>query len=843
MGNPWIARFDSSSSSSSSTRPSSPSAEKKEEDGTKRKKKSNFLTDPATYHNHSSSAFERHFATMGTRAWAYWTFITGERIKRKEKFFIQNGGFLLQQKISSCRTRSFKIFTAKELERATENYSASRILGQGGLSVVYKGTLPDNRTVAIKKSKIVDACQIEQFINEIDILSQINHRNVVKLLGCCLEYQVPLLVYEFISNGTLYTHIHGTGRIQSISLQNRLRIATETAEALAYLHSAASIPIVHRDVKSTNILLDDNLIAKVSDFGALRLVPIDQTQITTLVQGTSGYLDPEYFQTGQLTAKSDVYSFGVVLVELLTAKKPICLSRSQEDRNLAMYFISAMKENRLLQVLEDQVRNEGHETPLIAIAQLAKRCLKVRGEERPTMKEVVVELQGLRGFQYHPWVNNNLEEAESLLGGAYNEGNPCITQFDSSSSSSSSIRPSSPGSEKKEEDGTKRIKKSIFLMDPAGTCLTSIKRERIKREEKLFQQNGGFLLQQKISSRRTESFKIFTAEELERATESYSVSRIVGQGGYGVVYKGTLADNRTVAIKKCKVVDASHIEQFKNEIDSLSQINHRNVVKLLGCCLEDEDPLLVYEFISNGTLYTHIHETGHIQSISLQNRLRIAIEIAEALAYLHSAASIQIFHRDVKSMNILLDDNLTAKVSDLGSSILVPFDRTQITTLVQGTLGYLDPEYFQTGQLTAKSDVYSFGVVLVELLTAEKPICLSRSQKDRSLAMHFISAMEENRLFQVLEDQVRNEGHETQLIAIAQLAKRCLKVKGEERPTMKEVALELQGLRGSQYRRWVNNNLEEAESLLGGASQDCTGEASEQNSLENRFFSTLEDGL
>ncbi|XXG54247.1 hypothetical protein AAC387_Pa03g2183 [Persea americana] len=248
MGNPWIAQFDSSSSSSGSPRPSSPGAEKKEEDGTKRKKKSNFFMDPATDHSHSLSAFGRHLAPMGTRAWAYWTFITGERIKRKEKFFIQNGGFLLQQKISSCRTGSFKIFTAKELERATENYSVSRILGQG--------------------------------------------------------------------------------------------------------------------------------------------------------------------------AKSDVYSFGVVLVELLTAEKPICLSRSQKDRSLAMHFISAMEENRLFQVLEDQVRNEGHETQLIAIAQLAKRCLKVKGEERPTMKEVALELQGLRGSQYRRWVNNNLEEAESLLGGA-----------------------------------------------------------------------------------------------------------------------------------------------------------------------------------------------------------------------------------------------------------------------------------------------------------------------------------------------------------------------------------------------------------------------------------------
>lgn len=238
----------------------------------------------------------------------------------------------------------------------------------------------------------------------------------MKLLGCCLETEVPLLVYEFVSNGTLYSHIHDANHASSISLENRLRIATETAEALAYLHSAASMPIFHRDIKSANILLDHNYTAKVSDFGASRLIPNDQTQITTLVQGTLGYLDPEYFQTGQLTAKSDVYSFGVVLVELLTGEKPLSFNRSEEEVNLSMYFISAMKGNRLFEVLEDRILNEGQEEQLMAIAHLAERCMEVKGEERPTMKEVAVELQGLRRFHDHPWINNNIhEDKQSLL--------------------------------------------------------------------------------------------------------------------------------------------------------------------------------------------------------------------------------------------------------------------------------------------------------------------------------------------------------------------------------------------------------------------------------------------
>ncbi|RWR79325.1 putative wall-associated receptor kinase-like protein 16 [Cinnamomum micranthum f. kanehirae] len=364
----------------------------------------------------------------------------------------------------------------------------------------------------------------------------------------------------------------------------------------------------------------------------------------------------------------------------------------------------------------------------------------------------------------------------------------------------------------------------------------------IKLKEHLFQQNGGLLLQQKISSRRAESFKIFTTKELERATENYNVSRIVGRGGYGIVYKGILPDSKTIAIKKPKTVDASQIEHFINKVHILSEINHKNVVKLVGCCLEDQVPLLVYEFISNGTLYSHIHKIGHTQAISLQNRLRIATETAEALAYLHSGASTPIFHRDVKSSNILLDDNLTAKVSDFGTSKLVPIDRTKLTTLVQGTLGYLDPEYFQTGQVTAKSDVYSFGIVLVELLTGEKAISLTRSEEERNLAMHFISTIQENRLFQILEDQVLDEGQDVLLIAIAQLAKRCLNLKGEERPTMKQVVVELHGLTGLKEHHSVYNNITKTQSISSETSHGCTGETSERYSLENRFLPTLEDG-
>ncbi|PRQ29723.1 putative protein kinase RLK-Pelle-WAK family [Rosa chinensis] len=347
-------------------------------------------------------------------SWISWGMKKREFIKLKEKYFKENGGLLLLQQLAShgSSMKTTKIFTAEELEKATNNYHESGVLGEGGYGTVYKGILPDDTMVAIKKSKGAALTQSDQFVNEVIVLSQINHRNVVKLLGCCLETEAPLLVYEFITHGTLYEHIHK--KRSSLPFELRMKIATQSAEALSHLHSSISTPIIHRDVKTSNILLDDDYTAKVSDFGASRLVPSGQTDIQTLVLGTFGYLDPEYLQSNQLTEKSDVYSFGVVLVELLTSKVPV-----SKDRCLTSIFLASMEEGWLNQILDDGMVNEENIETVKKVANLAKRCLRVNGEERPTMKEVVKELEEMSVMAKHPWgFNANFckEETEYLLG-------------------------------------------------------------------------------------------------------------------------------------------------------------------------------------------------------------------------------------------------------------------------------------------------------------------------------------------------------------------------------------------------------------------------------------------
>uniref|UniRef100_A0A0D9VB86 Protein kinase domain-containing protein n=1 Tax=Leersia perrieri TaxID=77586 RepID=A0A0D9VB86_9ORYZ len=335
-------------------------------------------------------------------------------MKEKERFFQQNGGLLLYEQIRSKQVDTVRIFTKQELENATDNFDSSRELGRGGHGTVYKGILKDNRVVAIKRSKIMNMIQKDEFVQEMIILSQINHRNVVRLLGCCLEVEVPMLVYEFIPNGTLFDHIHGKYRTTSISLDARLRIAQESAEALAYLHSSASPPIVHGDVKSPNILLGDNYTAKVTDFGASRMLPKDEIQFMTMVQGTLGYLDPEYLQERQLTEKSDVYSFGVVLLELITGKTAIYSINDEEKKSLASSFLLALKENKLQSILDRNILGVGTEL-FQDVAQLAKCCLSTKGEERLLMTEVTERLKAIRSTWRGQLIESANEETVCLL--------------------------------------------------------------------------------------------------------------------------------------------------------------------------------------------------------------------------------------------------------------------------------------------------------------------------------------------------------------------------------------------------------------------------------------------
>ncbi|KAL6133514.1 hypothetical protein ACLB2K_065749 [Fragaria x ananassa] len=299
--------------------------------------------------------------------------------------------------LKSNDKKSARMFHLKEVKKATNGFSKNRILGSGGFGEVYKGELEDGTTVAVKSAKVGNIKSTEQVLNEVGILSQVNHKNLVRLLGYCVEAEQPLMLYEYISNGTLSEHLHG--KISTfLEWKTRLRIALQTAEALGYLHSAAHTPIYHRDVKSTNILLDDEFNAKIADFGLSRLARPGLSHVSTCAQGTLGYLDPEYYRNYQLTDKSDVYSYGVVLLELLTSQKAIDFSRGEDDVNLAIYVSLRVSNGAIMEVVDQRLLGDREPSGNVVesvnlLLDVALACLREKKGDRPTMKDVVQKLQ------------------------------------------------------------------------------------------------------------------------------------------------------------------------------------------------------------------------------------------------------------------------------------------------------------------------------------------------------------------------------------------------------------------------------------------------------------------
>ncbi|XVF46108.1 hypothetical protein PTKIN_Ptkin03bG0000300 [Pterospermum kingtungense] len=295
---------------------------------------------------------------------------------------------------ASMKIDGVKSFTYSELTMATNNFSSSTQVGQGGYGKVYRGTLADGMVVAIKRAQEGSLQGEREFLTEIQLLSRLHHRNLVSLIGYCDEEGEQMLVYEFMPNGTLRDHLSAKSK-EPLSFPRRLRIALGSAKGILYLHTEADPPIFHRDIKASNILLDSKFTAKVADFGLSRLAPVPDIEgavpahVSTVVKGTPGYLDPEYFLTHKLTDKSDVYSLGVVFLELLTGMQPI-----SHGKNIVREVNVAYHSGMIFSVIDGRMGSYPSEC-VEKFVTLALKCCQDETEGRPSMADVVRELENI----------------------------------------------------------------------------------------------------------------------------------------------------------------------------------------------------------------------------------------------------------------------------------------------------------------------------------------------------------------------------------------------------------------------------------------------------------------
>lgn len=302
------------------------------------------------------------------------------------------------------------------------------------------------------------------------------------------------------------------------------------------------------------------------------------------------------------------------------------------------------------------------------------------------------------------------------------------------------------------------------------------------------------------SSRLGNSRPWFTYEEIVDATNGFSMQNLLGEGGFGRVYKGYLVDGREIAVKQLNVGGGQGEREFKAEVEIISRVHHRHLVSLVGYCISENQRLLVYDYVPNNNLYFHLQEEGR-PVMEWTKRVKVAAGAARGIAYLHEDCHPRIIHRDIKSSNILLDNSFEARVSDFGLAKLAGDVNTHVTTRVIGTFGYMAPEYAASGMLTEKSDVYSFGVVLLELITGRKPVDPSQPSGNESLvewARPLLSAALDNGDLKGLADPgLGNDYVDHEMFKIIEVAAACVRHAAAKRPRMGQVVREFDSMAAS----------------------------------------------
>ncbi|KAF7044959.1 hypothetical protein CFC21_054117 [Triticum aestivum] len=611
------------------------------------------------------------------------------------------------------------------LRDITNGFSLGNKIGTGGYAVVYKGVVGKGM-VAVKLLNTFGIHE-NKFQEEVKCLIKAKHKNIVRFLGYCADTQDATC---------------------GLNWRERYRIIRGVCDGLLFLHEKR---ILHLDLKPTNILLDGHMVPKIADFGLSRCLGEEQTRsITQNLWGTLGYMDPEYIRSRQITHASDIYSLGVIIMEILTGVRQYlkdehvvqswmirleasegdmqleqvrvcykiaieCMDLDPKKRSVARHIVSRLDKMTSAEYLDEtSIGSSVFELQISLpreqsgerIGKLAAESLQVDIEEgqqkldQLPLQVVQAPLQGIGKLASESLQKADVEEHLEILVDVpqnlgrlhYDEDQKRVGQLSLWGGQNTTEKVNRHGASNSSSTSTGFNELNILGIDN-------------KKAHMIFNRNNRRTLEQ------SHFLNILRKEELRPILRS---SNLIRESGSTKVYKGVV-DNTMVAVKK--TFNAQN-KQLEKEVIIHSQIIHKNIACLIGCCLEMDSPIRVYEFLPKGSLHGILH-SGNKVPLNLDVRLNIVAESAQGLAYLHSQARTKIVHGDVKPASILLDENFIPNISGFGTSRLVERDG-QHTRLIISDKTYMDPVYLQTGLLTEKSDVYSFGIVVLELISRKK---------------------------------------------------------------------------------------------------------------------------
>ncbi|XP_037449679.1 putative wall-associated receptor kinase-like 11 [Triticum dicoccoides] len=636
-------------------------------------------------------------------------------------FLHVNGQVVLERVNTNYNLRSF---TQKEIEDITGGYST--VLGEGGFGKVYKGKLDGLRPVAVKRYK--NGTKKEEFAKEVIVHSQINHKNVVRLFGCCTEENALTIVMEFACNGNLYNILHcsrsDANGFVPFPLDKRLDIAIESAEVLSCMHSMYS-PVLHGDIKPANILLDENFRPKISDFGISRFLSADETQHTRHVIGCIGYMDPLFCQSGILTSKSDVYSFGVVLLEIITRKKAV-------DGNviLAQSFVESLRKGKKVRLMfDEEIANDKKNIKFLEdVAKLVAECLKMEAKMRPEMVEVADRLRTIRKAYRQRKGRNSTGSNSGLI---------------------------------------KSGKAQDMLSPTPVTAATAKNTDKIP------------------------SYVVPTIsmDELKKITRNFSNDSVLGGLSSGCFF-GVLNNGNKSVIKILSTEEVTLeipvVSRFRHE-NILQLLGYCVEGDNFLLAYEYASRGSLHDILHGKKNVTGA-EPGLV--LSWTQRVKIALGAASGLECLHEKTEPCIIHSCIKASNIFLFDSDVAKIGYPGFSrhphyidnILLDRPDCPGGRYYPPSSAYDAPEYAMYGEFSTMSDVYSFGVVVLELLTGRKAFDPSLSRGQQCLVTWARPRLDVSKVHQCVDPRLGGDFPPKAAAKMAAVAALCTQHEKEHRP-------------------------------------------------------------
>ncbi|KAK4428131.1 Receptor-like protein kinase FERONIA [Sesamum alatum] len=719
-----------------------------------------------------------------------------------------------EENMPSARAeRLCRRFPLAEIQLATRNFSDTHIIGRGGFGIVYKGLIDNGQeTVAIKRQKSSSKQGINEFLTEIETLTELRHVNLVSLIGYCNEHGEMILVYEYMACGTLADHLHKLSRKSnngsSLTWKQRLNICIGAGRGLDYLHNGYSL--IHRDVKASNILLDKNFIAKVSDFGLAKHLSGSklESHVSTKVKGTFGYLDPNYLTTGKLTRKSDTYAFGVVLLEVLSARPAVDLSLPVDEQILTKWARENICKGKVVQIVASNLRGEISEDSLKAFVGIVERCLHDEPKKRPTMAQVVLQLELALEQQESsksPLPNRITSDADDIRSSTNKKNlSASIGQITAASTNVQNVT-----SPRQKQSNGKMVNVELPSRRKDGINATTHKTLRLRpwdafwnRVKPSLKNKSDYPVTEMVRKYK-DTFDMprilvpaIPLDELKDITDDFNLKYFTGERSYGRVYHGVLKSGQSATIKK---LDSNHQpdQEFLAMVSIVSGLKHENLVELLGYCADGGVQVLAYEHAPNlrdilrGRRHTKGREPHPV--LSWDQRVKIAVGVAEGLEYLHEKGQI---HSDIKSSNVLIfDDYNVAKIADFN----LPNDSSGVAERyycsgVGGNFGYHAPEYALFRLVSTKTDIYSFGVVLLELLTGRKPVDRTRPSFRKSLVHWAKPMLNEDKVKQCVDAKLNGEYPLKAAAKMAEVAALCVQDDALLRPKIDTVVDALQPL-------------------------------------------------